>query len=117
MVTDTPYSSDEMIMPAWLGAVLGCVAGYFVDPSFTLLFGFAGWLYALCQQKCSLLGFVLVGLSYGIMLWIGSRLAHGIHLVPDWNLKSFLAFSEGLAICSIVLSLTRKTSSAALPKD
>ena len=104
-------------MPAWLGFVLGCAAGYFIAPTWMLLFGFAGWLYALCQQRCSFLGFVLVGLSYGIMLWIGSRLGFKLHLVPSWGLKPFLALTEGLAVCSILLSVTRKSSTLAVPKD
>ena len=117
MVADAPYSSNELVMSPWLGLLLGAGAGLAIMPTWAPLFAFAGWLYALCQQRCSLVGLVLVGLSYGIMFWIACRLGNKIHLVPRWELTQCLGFTEGLALVSIVLSLTSKTANVALPKD
>ena len=132
MASDSPYSFEELVLAPWVGLACGAAVAVMVSSPAPLdaalvwravLGGVCGWLYALCQQRCSILGYVLVGLSYGILLWILARLGLGLAslVVPlsavRPSIGSFLIVTESLAVCSIVTAWLGGSSAAILPKD
>lgn len=130
---DSPYSYEELVMPPLVGVAIGAVcavgaSAYIGAPTAAIVFrgllgGLLGWLYSLCQQRASVLGYLLVGLSYAILIWLFWNLALSAvqamthEAVRRPPIPPFLCITEPLAIGSILLTLLRKSNVAVLPKD
>lgn len=105
------------------GAALTWGSG--LQPATLLVSAFLGWLYAVCQYRTTLLGYLLVGLMYGITLWIVTRLMQ-LAVVPQFwpvasagkaNFLLCLGFAEALAGSALLASLLIGTTQQTLPKD
>ena len=133
MAFDSPYSYEELVMPSWLGLAIGAVCAGAISAYLgavpaaivfrAILGGVLGWLYALCQQRASILGYLLVGLSYGILTWLFWNLTLNVvhalshEVVRHPPVSPFLCITEPLAIGSILLTLLGKSGGAVVPKD
>lgn len=84
-----------------------------------------GLLYSVCQHRTTVLGYLFVGLSYGITLWIVTHILQRLHLVAYWplvksgqsNILLCIGFAEALAIAALVASLFVGDQQQTLPKD
>ena len=133
MVAESAAELGDLVVPPSLGILLGCAGGAFLwmwtgNGSWTSMLAFAlfGWLYALCQHRTNWLGFLLVGVSYGITLWILTHLTSKLHTPQHWPLFSeghghlgrCLLFTELLALGGLLVSQLRTPSKpTVLPKD
>lgn len=120
-------------MPPWAGAVTGLGAGLVLWAGTAIgspfaLAGFAvlGWLYALCQHRTNWLGYLLVGLSYGITVWIVTQLGCKLHAFENWplvvdnrgSLLRCILFAEMVALGGLITAgLRRPTGPIAVAKD
>ena len=131
--SDSPHPHGDLILPWWVGAALGAGAGAglaaFGQTSIPVGIGVGavfGWLYALCQHRTNPLGFVLVGVSYGITIWIMTHLVLKIpHAAEAWpmavegkgNLGRCVAFGEALALAAMLYDMAFGRTAVNLPKD
>ena len=123
-------------MPAWAGVLVGALSGVaFILTAGTPLLsaipsilgcGVLGLFFSLCQNKTTLLGYLLVGLFMGINCWIVTKLVLALPGNTAWPLQvkqhsSFLycvVFGEILAICAILFSsMQGDAGETTLPKD
>jgi 4-hydroxybenzoate polyprenyltransferase len=129
MVADADAHLGELVLSPILGAALGCVAGallWLVSGTGSVLTlavsGVLGWLFALCQQRTNWLGYLLVGLSYGVTVWIGSRIVGHTAVLSSSPLRPDLGhcilFTELLALGALAAATMRSQNSLrTLPKD
>jgi hypothetical protein len=136
VVADTHSSIGQLVIPAWAGALLGGLTGsglalYTGVPISGAIPGLLacavlGVFFALCQHRTTVLGYLLVGLFFGINCWILTNILIFFHLDAAWplghkgafNLRSCVLFGEILAVSAILLgSMQSGVSDATLPKD
>lgn len=132
MVAESPSHVGDLVVPAPLGAVLGLAFGGalcwwtgMMSPWSMVGFVLLGLLYSLCQHRASWLGYLLVGLSYGILIYLVTHLLCKLQLVTQCplalegrgNFRHCLAFSESLALSGLLVSLLQGQKNAVLPKD
>ena len=131
MVADSPSSLGQFALPAWAGAVIGAALAAALTwsngPSAAPILSGAilGLLYSVCQHRTTVLGYLFVGLSYGITLWIVTHILQRLHWVAHWPLAKAgqssillcIGFAEALAITALVASLFAGNQQQTLPKD
>jgi len=124
------------VLPAWFGTLVGAVSGAGLCVHAGIAWGSAipailgcailGFLFALCQHRTTLLGYLLIGLFFGVNCWIITKLLVVFQLDAAWPLardhqtsfKLCFLFGEILALTSLLVSLTQASpSQATLPKD
>lgn len=131
MVADSPSSLGQFALPSWagtaIGAALGAALTWANGPSAgaILIAAILGLLYSVCQHRTTVLGYLFVGLSYGITLWIVTHILQSLHLVAHWplaksgqsNILLCIGFAQALAITALVASLFAGNQQQTLPKD
>ena len=136
MVADTDSSLGQLVVPIWCGALVGAVAGAGLTLAAGIPLGSAipsllgctvlGIFFALCQNRTTLLGYLLVGFFFGINCWILTKLLIALHMDTTWpmarehvtSFKHCILFGEILGITALLLSsMQSDASEATLPKD
>ncbi len=124
MVADTPFEG-ELALPPLAGVVVGALGGLALCVCWknALVGAVFGWLYALCQNRTRPLGFLLVGIFFGLNIWILGKLAGGWFLGQTGPLAQYspflrsVAFGEIVAVTAMFVTLLRKQPSTAIAKD
>lgn len=133
MPSDSPHPHGDLILPWWAGSAIGAAAGAGLGAyaQHSIPVGLAvgavfGWLYALCQHRTTPLGYLLVGLSYGITIWI---ITHFVLKIPQaaeaWpmavggkgHLGRCVAFGEALTLAAMLYDMAFGRAAVNLPKD
>ena len=124
MVADTPFEG-ELALPPLVGIAVGALAGMALCVCWknALVGAIFGWLYALCQNRTKPLGFLLVGVFFGLNVWVAGKIAGGWFMGengPLGHLHPFarsVAYGEMVAITAMLATLLRKQTVTAVAKD
>ena len=137
VVADTNSSVGQLVVPSWVGTLVGAATGAFYFHSaghpldisgIAVILGFAvlGLFFSLCANRTTLLGYLLVGVFMGINCGILTSLVRLCHLDENWPLavehhtswKHCFGFGEILALTAILFSLIQgRPEQKTLPKD
>lgn len=137
VVADTNSSVDQLVVPPWVGTLVGAATGafYFHSAGHPLdiwgipaILGFAllGLFFSLCANRTTILGYLLVGLFMGINCGILTLLIRLTHLDANWPLaidhhtswRHCFGFGGILAVTAILFSVIQGSpAQQTVPKD
>jgi hypothetical protein len=132
MVAESPSHLGDLFVPPALGAAVGVATGAVLlhfggdgSPVALIACAVLGLLYAVCQHRTHTLGFLLVGVFYGVMIWITTKLLAGVTQGVHWPLSVkgvpcfyyCQAFTGALALTGLICNQVFAQKTTTVPKD